>query len=218
MGFANAVAADKELDSSEVEKEVRFKLREILEKRYQVNLEKNLEELLTLEGGFVERFQFFAPLIPSPGKERMLISGCAVGSELVVAERYGFKEIHGTEVVPDYVNLANRRLAARSNMEVVFYEGRYLPYPSDYFTTIYSGHIIEHTGSPRFYFAEHMRVLRSGGFFFLEFPERYHPIELHTGMPSKEWLPLPLRYLAIKALCSKFSSLTPEHKNYIASF
>jgi hypothetical protein len=42
---------------------------------------------------------------------------------------------------------------------------------------------------------------------FLEFPTRYYPIELHTRLPSLEWLPSTLRYAAYTFLSSIFSPL-----------
>ena len=63
---------------------------------------------------------------------------------------------------------------------------------------VLSGHVIEHTGSPEFYIEEHLRVLANGGYFYMEFPTRFHHTELHTGLPSVEWLPTFLRNALLK--------------------
>src|SRR5260370_4832201 len=79
-----------------------------------------------------------------------------------------------------------------------------LPFEDGSFSFLASGHIIEHTSSPMHYLREQLRVLQAGGFLFLEFPSRYHSIELHTGTSSVEWLPAPLRSWALRWRMSRF--------------
>jgi SAM-dependent methyltransferase len=200
-----------------VESEVALRLRQHMLAKGRRNLEKNLEELLTTTGGFVERFQWFVPYVETPQMERMLVSGCAVGSELLVARRFGFSEVHGTEVVPLYVELANARLRHDGRCHAVLYDGKDLPYPQGFLTMVYSGHIIEHTRSPWRYLREHFRVLRPGGYFFLEFPERYHAVELHTATRSFEWLPLPLRNACLRFMASPLSGVSDENRRRYAT-
>jgi SAM-dependent methyltransferase len=202
-----------EMDDSSSD-DIRSELLQYLREIGQLNIEKNADELLSLEGGFAERFSFFTPFLPESAKERMLISGCAVGSEHFVADRHGFKEIYGTEVAGQYVNMAKRRFQKHDRFHVALYDGKRLPFKDGFFTTIYSGHIIEHTPSPYRYFAEHMRALAAGGFFFIEFPDRYHPVELHTGMKSCEWLPSPFRFIVLKFLASPRSGLSERKRKY----
>lgn len=171
-----------------------------LKRRQQDNFEKNLEEILDTDGGFVERFDFFVPKLPESAKERMLISGCSAGSEFFVAKRYGFKTVAGTEVEQDLVDICKERLREDPTCTVDLINGSTLPYANEEFTMIYSGHVIEHTPNPFEYFKEHWRVLKPGGFFFLEFPNRYHHTELHTGLPSYEWLPKPIRNFCLRCL------------------
>ena len=183
----------------------------------QVNPEINAEQLLSIEGGFIERFKFFAPFIPNDFKKNILISGCAVGSELIAALQFDFIHATGTEVTAEYVSMAKKRIQSYSNMHVDLYDGIRLPYPDESFTTVYSGHIIEHTPSPFEYFKEHMRVLIPGGYFFLEFPNRYHHTELHTGEFSLEYLPKSLRDFIIVKFILKAPFLSKARKhNYRA--
>jgi hypothetical protein len=77
---------------------------------------------------------------------------------------------------------------------------------------VISGHIIEHTRSPFSYLREHLRVLQAGGYMFLEFPNRYHWMELHTNLPSLEWLPAFLRRAIIMVLCSRLMPLSAQAK------
>jgi SAM-dependent methyltransferase len=163
-------------------------------------VEKNVDELMTLEGHFVERFNYVREHLRPGDERRLLVSGCAVGSELIAAMRYGYREVSGTEVVRRYVEIATRRLARGSGFDVRLYDGLHLPWPDRTFTAIVSAHIIEHTRRPPEYLREHFRVLSEGGLLFLEFPDRYHRRELHTNLPSVEWLPSVARSLVLRGL------------------
>lgn len=177
-------------------------------------VEEHIEELLDLKGGFVDRFNYFVPRMPDDAKERLLISGCACGSEMIVARRYGFREIHGTEVAPELVEICTERTRGAEGFRATLYEGARLPYADHYFTSVVSGHIIEHTRSPRAYLLEHLRVLRPGGWLFLEFPNRFHWRELHTGVASVEFLPAPLRVLMLRWLASRLSPCAKESRHH----
>lgn len=201
----------------EQENAVRQRLVEYLKRIGQVNPDINAEQLLSLDGGFIERFSFFTPYIPDEYKKHILISGCAVGSELIAARQFNFQEATGTEVTEEYVSMTNERIKGQQGLNVDYYNGSQLPYPAEHFTTVYSGHIIEHTPNPYEYYKEHMRVLKTGGYFFLEFPNRYHYKELHTGEYSLEYLPKPLRDIIIKKLILGNSFLSKQRRhNYKA--
>jgi SAM-dependent methyltransferase len=196
----------------ERETSCRTMLSEYLTRVGQVPVDRNVDELFSLYSGVCDRFNYFAPRMPESARARLLVSGCAAGSEMIIARRYGFEEILGTEVVPEYVQITQRRLKDSNGFAVVLYDGHRLPFSNEMFTAIASGHIIEHTASPYEYLKEHMRVLASGGFLFLEFPNRYHGIELHTGLPSLEYLPRPLRSVGLRYCASQFSIFSPDRR------
>lgn len=175
-----------------------------LKSRKRSNSEEDAQQLLDLEGGFVERFNYFVPKINEKAKQRILISGCAVGSELIVAKRYGFQEIYGIEILHKFVSIAKKRLEKDSAFNVIYYDGNKLPYKSNFFSMIYSGHVVEHASSPANYIHEHLRVLGENGYLFIEFPNRYNFKELHTGLVSFEWLPTILRNFILKILAKKY--------------
>lgn len=172
----------------------------------------HVRELMTLDGGFLSRFQYAVPQLPDSAFRRLLISGCSAGSEMIVARQFGFQEIHGTEVAQAYVDICRKRLAGGSGFEVVCYDGGRLPYANSRYSCVISAHIIEHTPSPFDYLREHMRVLEPGGWMFLEFPNRYHWRELHTRLPSVEYLPGPLRRAVLKLLSSRWSPLSAQSR------
>lgn len=139
-------------------------------------------------------------------------SGFSVGSEMILARQFGFGKIYGVEVDPFLVEVCQQRLAYLPDMYPIYYTGDQLSYPDNQFDVVASGHVIEHTRDPKLYLAECMRVLRPGGYLSLEFPNRYHKIELHTGLHSFEWLPRFLRDAVLRLISSKISPLKPDVK------
>lgn len=197
------------------EEDLKSRLLQYLRKSGQSNPEKNADQLFSVDdGGFHSRFDYFNSYIDENAKCQLLVSGCSVGSELIIARKYGFKQIYGTEILREYVEITRQRMEGAKGFHVDLYDGLHLPYADKQFTMIYSGHVIEHTSSPFEYFKEHMRVLSRGGYFFLEFPNRYHIIELHTNLLSVDFLPMPLRWLALKFLSSKLSPFSDLKRSY----
>lgn len=127
------------------------------------------------------------------GRLRLLVSGMGSGSEMIAARNFGFGEIYGTELDAFYISLVSDRLAGHPGFFPTAVDGRSIPFGDETFDVVVSGHIVEHTADPASYVAEHLRVLKPAGYFLLEFPTRFHTRELHTGLPSIEWLPETLR-------------------------
>ncbi len=194
------------------ERASRNRLVQLLVRRGQHGVEENTEQLFSLQSGVCDRFDYFSARMPPGTRRRLLVSGCAVGSEMLIARLYGFRQVCGTEVDAELVDIARERLDGATGFEVIQYDGRRVPYDDGSFTAIVSGHIIEHTPSPFAYLEEHLRLLATGGWLFLEFPDRYHPVDLHTGLPSLEYLPGPLRALALRYRASRFSRYSPEQR------
>lgn len=143
---------------------------------------------------------------------RILISGAGAGSEMLAAWAAGLGEVHGVEVDPELVAVCQLRIAGMEGLHVHLYDGRRLPWADSTFDLVLSGHVIEHTAAPERYLAELLRVLKPAGRLALEFPSRYHQRELHTGLPSFEWLPNRLRNLSIEALTHPRSPLGSDAK------
>jgi SAM-dependent methyltransferase len=164
---------------------------------------------------FAQRFLYLRSVVGTEifnPRSAILISGYGMGSEMIMARQFGFGKVYGVEVEQILVDATKRRLAQFSDMYPSLYDGKILPYEDEQFNVVASGHVIEHTGDPRLYLQEVLRVLAPGGYLYLEFPHRYHIRELHTGLPSFEWLPQPLRNLALRILSSKISPLNEDVK------
>jgi SAM-dependent methyltransferase len=161
------------------------------------------------------RFEYLKSQLPPSFFEQnraVLISGCSAGSEMLAARQHGLGKIHGTEVDPFYMDICAKRFQGQAGFFPILYGGKNLPYKPESFHLIMSGHIIEHTRDPAFYVKEHLRVLRKDGVFFLEFPSRFHYQELHTSLPSFEWLPEILRNILLRLVAADFSPLREDAK------
>lgn len=166
-------------------------------------------------GGAESRFEYLKQVLPAEiftPASKVLVSGMSAGSEMLAARKYGCGDIYGTEVDPFFMQLCQRRFGGMEGMHPFLYNGNSLAWDDRTFDLVVSGHIIEHTLNPFLYLKEHLRVLRDGGFFFLEFPTRFHRKELHTSLPSLEWLPSFMRNRALQILSSKLSPLDKEIK------
>lgn len=192
-----------------VEAEVRDALLEHFAPYYHERVDNYVGALLAMEG-FVSRFEYLKSVVGAAvfnSSSNILISGCGSGSEMLTARQFGFGSVYGVEVEEFWITICQRRLNYLANMHVAFYDGKVLPYQAAEFDVIASGHVIEHTEDPGLYLQECMRVLRPGGYLSLEFPNRYHHTELHTSLPSFEWLPRPIRNGALRLLTGKVSPL-----------
>lgn len=126
----------------------------------------------------------------------VLSSGCGTANDLVAFLDKGAARVCGVEVEADQVRVANLRFAKderRDRVEVVYYDGRSLPYGHNQFDIIFSIHVIEHVVHVRAYLDELFRVLKPGGIVFLDFPNRFYRVEQHTGLSRIHLLPHRLR-------------------------
>ncbi len=199
--------------TKESEARTRTRITAFLREKSQQDPEGNADQLLDC-GGFISRFDYCDSKIPDDAKEALLISGCSIGTEAVVARNYGFRSIHGTEVSEEYIDIAQERFEGHEGFQFDYYDGDSLPYEDGQFSMIVSGHIIEHTRNPFRYLCEHMRVLKKGGFFFMEYPTRYNITELHTRVRSVEYFPKPIRYLLLKLFSSKLSPFSVDDREH----
>jgi hypothetical protein len=80
-----------------------------------------------------------------------------------------------------------------AGMSLVQGDGRALPFADGSFDFVYSHAVIEHVGSraqQAGFLTEALRVARRG--VFVTTPNRWHPIEAHTGLPLLHFLPAPV--------------------------
>jgi hypothetical protein len=86
-------------------------------------------------------------------------------------------------------------------------DGMNLPFMDGEFAFVHSHAVIEHVGSfmdQLAFVAELFRVANKGVFFTT--PNRFHPLEFHTGIPIVHWLPHVVCSKILKALGHTFYS------------
>ena len=71
-------------------------------------------------------------------------------------------------------------------------DARTMPFADNSFDFVFSSAVIEHVGSreqQRQFLAECIRVARKH--VFITTPNRWYPMEMHSGLPFLHWLPMP---------------------------
>ena len=184
------------------------RLRVLLYASGQQRLEKNLSELLCRDH-YRERFGYLCQFVPLDSRDSILVSGSAIGTEMLVAREYGFDFVLGTEIVPELAALTKIVFSEESRCLTALYDGSRLPFADSSFSVVSSGHVIEHTPDPSAYLDEHLRVLKPGGKLFLEFPDRFGAEELHCQTVGFEWAPSLVRHLCYHRLLSKYQTTDP---------
>ena len=175
------------------------------------DLSRHVDQLMDVEAA-LGRFLYLRSVAPPDSLRAgaaVLVSGFAIGSEMIAARRMGFGRIAGVEVDPELVAICAARLRGLGDVQPMLYDGETLPFEDGAFSVVASGHVVEHTRDPQRYLGECLRVIEAGGLLSLEFPTRFHAVELHTGLPSFEWLPRRARDLALTLLSGPLSPL-PE--------
>lgn len=203
------------MPSEVVEAEVRGALTRHYENLRHWDVTQAVAAAMSLDG-VRDRLAYVTSRVPPEifsERSAVLISGMGVGGEMLAARERGAGAVYGVEVDAPSLEFCRLRFTGLEGLFPRLYDGENLPFEGAFFDLVMSGHIIEHTGNPGSYLTELLRVLRPSGWLFLEFPSRFHWRELHTGLPSVEWLPLPVRNGILRLAASRFSPFEESTKN-----
>lgn len=88
----------------------------------------------------------------------------------------------GSHLETLYPGITYRRVAS----------GQPLPFADRSFDVVFSNAVVEHVGTRRQQAAFVAELCRVGRFFFVTTPNRWFPVEHHTGLPLLHYLPAPL--------------------------
>ncbi len=89
-----------------------------------------------------------------------------------------------------------------------------LPFPAGHFDIVFSNAVVEHAGSrqqQQYFIQEALRVSKA---FFLSTPNRWFPVEVHTGLPLLHYLPIPLHRHILRILGYDYYALE-DHLNLL---
>ncbi len=114
-----------------------------------------------------KRFELFRKKIPETGAHKILDVGCCTGifySDLPEREKY---EIHGVDVVPEFIELIKKRGILGKICDI---DKEPLPYSDNEFDLVIFDSLLEHSLKPIPILNESVRVLKPGGYFFLATP------------------------------------------------
>ena len=136
---------------------------------------------------------------PVAGK-RLLDIGFGGGEYSLAFSKAG-AEVYGLEVNRVLHTIAEAHLkeeGVRADLRI--YDGNTFPFADDFFDHAFSVSVLEHVSDAPLMMREVSRVLKPGGKFYLAFPNRWRPIEAHTGILFLSYLPRSLAQMLMKRL------------------
>jgi Methyltransferase domain len=131
---------------------------------------------------------FMTELRPQPG-DRILDVGVSADNH-VAANHFEKRYPHTSKICALGIEHLPALISGFPGLTVVQGDARALPFSNGSFDFVYSHAVIEHLGSREQqskFLAETVRVARKG--VLLTTPNRWHPIESHTGLPLLHYLP-----------------------------
>ena len=97
------------------------------------------------------------------------------------------------------VDLAFTEKPKAENLELVKADGTSLPFREGAFTRVSLFSVLEHVPDAKRALKQTFKVLKPQGELLLQIPNRYFPLELHTGLPLIFLMPSSLRKYVLKA-------------------
>lgn len=118
--------------------------------------------------------------------------GCGNGTYMTAFGQAG-AAISGLEVNPTLVELAQQTLDSQGvKGSAVLYDGFTFPFSDASFDFVFSVSTLEHVSDHRAVLNEMARVLKPGGKAYISYPNRWRPLETHTGIWFLSYLPIPV--------------------------
>lgn len=101
----------------------------------------------------------------------------------------------------DFRNLLKNSDAKHKGLVMIRADGRKLPFKTGSFQMVSLFSVLEHIPEKRHTLSEAFRVLSREGVMLIQIPNRYFPIELHSGLPMINYLPnMVVRKKLLRAL------------------
>lgn len=114
-----------------------------------------------------KKYKILAGVIDKLKPNKILDIGISAGYFYKLVPNFSSYEVHGVEIAPDFIKLANKRgiITKEANIQ----DGP-LPYEDESFDFIICDSILEHSLKPRLLISEISRLLKPSGRFFLAVP------------------------------------------------
>ena len=179
-------------------------------------MEQRVKSYLRQEDLYREKVRFIFSLMPDHPKLGLDIGSSAGGLSVALA-RSGV-DMYGIEPSSPGVRVSQMRAQRLGIENTTFAEGvgEKLPFSNEMFDLIVSLAVIEHVQDVNKVLAEAFRVLKPGGWLYVEVPNNLFPFESHYKMA---WLPmmpklLAKRYVRARGAYPDFL----DHLNYMNRF
>lgn len=135
----------------------------------------------------------FTPADIFTGKT-VLDMGCGAAGKSLYYLSIGASRVVGVDIVPHYREEAEtfaRELGFEDRFAFLLGDALHLPIPDGSFDVVIMNDFMEHIRSPEGAIREALRVLKSGGRIYLNFPPYYHPTGIHmSDVISIPWVHL----------------------------
>jgi len=185
---------------NQFEQRARAHIEEALPQGSVYEKQKLLEDWLDKEHAAEDIVIDFRKRVGDPSGKCILDLGFGNGITLATFAKAGAK-MHGVEVLKDLYDIATEYVTAHSvPADLHLYDGVTFPFTDATFDHIYSVSVLEHVSNPVAVLKEAARVLKSGGTFYLAFPNRFDPKETHTGVWFVSYLPRDVAQVVLRLL------------------
>lgn len=136
----------------------------------------------------------------------ILDMGCGEGGFLVAVKKMGLKAV-GTDLSKTALDIAHLQMSCRPNLGnpsiLTQSEGHHVPFADNTFDLITSIDTLEHIPDLEGFLKEMSRILKKGGYFYANTPNRHWPYETHCRMFFLHWVPLRFRPFLVKTFFPK---------------
>lgn len=179
-------------------------------------MEQRIKSYLRQEDLYREKVRFILSLLPGRPMIGLDIGSSAGGLSVALAQ--AGVDMHGIEPSSAGVQVSKMRAQRLGIENTTFVEGvgEKLPFPNEMFDLIVSLAVIEHVQDVNKVLEEAFRVLKPGGWLYVEVPNNLFPFEGHYKMAWLPMMPKPLakRYVRARGAYPGFL----DHLNYMNRF
>ncbi len=138
--------------------------------------------------------------------------GCGAAGKSLYYAANGATKVYGIEILNKYRTEANNlalKLGLSDRFEFVCADAAHLPFIDNSIDTIIMNDAMEHVSHPRAVLRECLRVLKTGGRLYINFPPYYHPFGAHLS--DLIYIPWVHLFFPEKVLVEAYRELAKLH-------
>jgi len=153
-------------------------------------------------------FGHFDRVIPTDGTSRVLDVG--VTPEQAITSNNFFEDLYPWKdrITATSIEDASFLETEYPGLRFVQTDGVSLPFEDGEFDVVFSSAVLEHVGSREQQGRFLRELLRVGRRFFATTPNRWFPVDLHTGLPFIHWMPQSIHQAALRRIGMDFWAST----------